>query len=457
MITSKKILSVFSLTMINIIAVDSLRTLPISAEYGFSLVFFYLIAGLCFFLPTALISAELATAWPNTGGAYIWIREAFGAKVGLVAIGLQWIYNVVWYPTILAFIAGTLAYLVNPALANNKIFMVSIVLGLFWGTTLLSCLGLRTASWMSAVGALIGTLVPMILIILLGLLWLKSGKVTEITFSLKSFLPTSGSLNNLVFFSAVLFSLMGLEMSAVHAGDVKNPKRDYPRALIYSGLLIFISLVLASLAIAVVVPPSRLNVLSNLTDAFVIFFHAHNLSWMIPVIIVLIILGSAACVSAWVIGPTRGLLIASEDGHFAPFWEKTNRYNMPTSILLLQAVLVTLLSVVFLLLPTVNSAYWLLSALTSQLALLFYLFLFAAAIRLRYKKPHVTRAYRIPFGNLGMWLVAGVGILTCVATILISFLPPSQLSVGSLISYELTLGIGTVFFCTLPLVVYRKR
>ena len=114
--TSKKVLSVFSLTMINVIAVDSLRNLPISAEYGFSIIFYYLIAAFVFFIPIALVAAELATGWPKLGGMYVWSKEAFGPKAGLVTIWLQWIYNIVWYPTILAFLATIAAYLINPSL-----------------------------------------------------------------------------------------------------------------------------------------------------------------------------------------------------------------------------------------------------------------------------------------------------------------------------------------------------
>jgi len=89
----KRVLSVFSLVMINVIAVDSLRSLPISAAYGFSIVFYYLLAAILFFVPVALIAAELATAWPETGGLYVWVREAFGRRWGffydLVAVDLQ--------------------------------------------------------------------------------------------------------------------------------------------------------------------------------------------------------------------------------------------------------------------------------------------------------------------------------------------------------------------------------
>ena len=121
----KKVLSLFTLVMINVIAVDSLRNLSISAEYGLSLVFFYGIALIGFFIPIISVAAELATGWPKIGGLYVWTREAFGERWGFVVIWLQWIYNVVWFPTILAFVAATLSYLINPALANHKGYVLS--------------------------------------------------------------------------------------------------------------------------------------------------------------------------------------------------------------------------------------------------------------------------------------------------------------------------------------------
>ena len=139
----KKTLGVFSLVMINVIAVDSLRSLPFSAEYGVSLIFYYILAAAAFFIPTALVSAELATGWPNKGGVYIWVREAFGDRWGFLVIWLQWIYNVVWYPTILSFVAGTLAYLINPHLADSKTYMLSVILITFWGATLLNMFGMK--------------------------------------------------------------------------------------------------------------------------------------------------------------------------------------------------------------------------------------------------------------------------------------------------------------------------
>ena len=194
----KQVLSVFSLVMINVIAVDNLRTLPISAKLGLPLVFFYVVAALAYFIPVALVAAELASAFPQTGGIYIWVREAFGKSSAFVTIWLQWIYNVVWYPTILIFIAETFAYLFDPNYANNKIYLFSTVVILFWLFTLLNCFGMKLSTLISIIGATIGTLVPMIGICLLGAVWLIQGHPIAIG-DTNHWLPDFSSLGNFSF------------------------------------------------------------------------------------------------------------------------------------------------------------------------------------------------------------------------------------------------------------------
>lgn len=455
----KRILSVFSLVMINVIAIDSLRTLPLSAEYGFSLVFFYLIGALVFFIPTALVAAELATGWPKTGGVYVWVREAFGLKAGFLTIWLQWIYNVVWYPTILAFMAATLAYLINPALVDNKTFILISIILMFWTVTLLNCFGMEVSSWFSTVGALLGTMLPMLLIAVLGATWLYAGHPSQIAFHLHDFWPHFNlhNIDGLAFLSAVLFGLIGMEMSAVHAEEVDNPQRDYPRALLYSTFIIIFSLIAASLAIAIVLPQNEISLVGGLIQAFGVFFNTFHMHWMIPFIAGLIILGGLSGVSAWVIGPTKGLLIAARDGCLPPIYSTVNKKGVPVVILLSQAVVFTVLACLFLLMPTVNSSFWILSAMTAQLALLVYLFMFTAVIYLRYKFPDKPRAFKIPGGKVGVCIVAITGILTCLFAIALGFLPPSQINVGSVWHYEFILISGIVILCLPPFIFYAYR
>ena len=109
-----------SLAMINVAAMVSPRNLPMMAEYGWSLIFFVLVAVILFLIPVSLAISELATAWPRRGGVYPWVKEAFRGRAGFLAVWCDWSENLVWFPTVLSFTATSLAYAIDPSLANSK-------------------------------------------------------------------------------------------------------------------------------------------------------------------------------------------------------------------------------------------------------------------------------------------------------------------------------------------------
>jgi len=313
------------------------------------------------------------------------------------------------------------------------------------------------SSALSAVGAIAGALLPMGLMILLGIVWLVSGHAAQIDFSWKSFLPDLSNVKNLVFLTAVVFGLVGMEMSAVHADEVRDPGRAYPRAIFYSTIIIFISLVFSSLSIAIVVPGQTLNIVTGVEQALRLFSNAYHLRWMDPVVILMIVIGGIGTVAAWIIGPTKGLLIAVRDGSAPPFFAKTNRWGVPIIILLMQAIIFTVLCSIFLLMPTVSGAYWVLTAMTAQLAMLVYVGLFAAGIYLRYKKPDVVRAFKIPGGKVGLWIVGLLGTSSCLVVIGLGFIPPAQIDVGDWLVFETILISGILLLTAPPIVMYLMR
>ena len=449
---SDKALSVFNLVMINIIAIDSLRNLPTNAAAGLSIITLYVLAAIGFLLPCALVTAELATHYPKTGGAYIWAREAFGKRLAFVVIWLQWIYNVVWYPTILVFIATNIAYLIDPSLSNNTHYLVITAVAIFFLATVIASFGIESSSLLSTLSAIIGTLIPMLLIIGMGGVWLAHGLPTAVNLSFKNLIPSMSHNNNLALCSVLIFSLMGLEMSAIHAQDVKNPRSDYPRALRYSASLIVFTLILASVAIAIVVPGKSLSIYSGLDQAFALFLAALHIKWLLPIIIGMIILGSFGGMAAWVTGPTRALMIAAEDGSLPKILTRKNRHGAPIGTLILQLILVILLSGLFLLYPKIQTSYWILSDITAELALLFYIFFFAAAIKLRYTTHAIDAAYRIPGkNNRGMWSIALLGMIVCIAVMLLGLIPPASIALGNIHHYELILIGGTALLALIPL------
>ena len=463
---SKKILTVFSLAMMNVIAIDSIRNLPMNASMGLSIVGFYILGTLFFLLPCVLMTAELATCYPRSGGAYIWAREAFGQRVGFITIWLQWIYNVIWFPTILIFIASTATYLFDPSLADNKTFLIPTVIIAFMLATFLNLSGLRIASWLSTAGAILGTIVPMIIIIGLGAFWYGHHKTSAVLLnpSISSFIPSLSGNNNLAFLVVILFSLIGFEMSAVHAEEVKNPRKDFPKALLISSLIIVLSLIFSSLAIALVVPSKDLNIVSGLADAYQLFLSGFHITWAMPIVIIMILLGTFACMAAWVLGPAKGLMIAAKDGSLPKWCTSKSPDGVPASILLLQALIVSALVSLFLIYPSINSFYWILSDLTGQLALLYYVILFAALIKLRRNAASANTlenkrlpGFQIPGGKIGLWITGLVGIFSCLFAIGVGFIPPDNVPVGHHLSYWSLLGGGMIIFAVLPWFLTKIR
>lgn len=399
-----------------------------------------------------MVSAELASGWAKQGGIYIWVKEAFGKKTGFLAIWLQWIENVIWYPTILSFVAGTIGYLINPGMADNPYFLWLVIVSSFWGATLLNLRGMRSSALFSNICALSGLLLPMALIIGLGALWIVGGNPLQVQFDSHSISPHWQDKSMWVSLTAIMMSFCGIEIATVHANDVQNPQQAFPRALIYSVLIILSTLILGSLAIAVVLPQHDINLVAGIMQAFDAFFARYHLSWFMPIVAVMLVMGGLGGVSNWIIAPTKGLLVAAEDGNLPALFQRANRNGAPIVMLISQAVIVTILSALFLFMPSVNGSYWLLTALAAQLYMLMYLLMFFAAFKLRVSAPSHPRAFRIPGGIIGMSLVGGVGIVGCLTTLVVSFMPPEGINVGSVSRYELTLIAGLIFMCLPPFI-----
>ncbi|HSX03335.1 MAG TPA: amino acid permease [Rhabdochlamydiaceae bacterium] len=449
----QKTLGVFSLAMINLAAICAIRNLPTIAETGFTSIFYMLLASIIFFIPSALICAELASGWPKAGGVFAWVKEAFGQRTGFLAIWLLWIQNVIWYPTALSFVAGAIAYVIDPNLVNNTTFNISVILIILWATTLVNLLGMRTSSMITTFGVIIGTMVPGLIFIVLGFNWLFSGQPLQISFNSSSFFPNLAQPSQLVIFSGFLLALLGIEMSAVHVQDVKQPQRNYPKAIFISALVIFAFYTLGSLAISIVVPQAQISLTSGSLQAFSTIVQDYGLAKLVPYMALLILIGAVASISTWMIGPVRGILAAAQMGDLPPYFRKINRHEMPVNLLILQAVVVSALSLLFVFMPSVNSAYWILSVMVTQVYLGMYLLLFSAAIKLRYKKPNVPRTYKIPGGMFGIWAVGGLGFFGALLTIIIGFFPPAQITTGNVTFYVSFLLIGMVLICFGPSII----
>ncbi len=455
-------LGVFTLAIMNVTAVVSLRGLPAEAEYGLSSAFYYIFAAIVFLIPTAMVAAELAAMFQDKqGGVFRWVGEAFGKRVGFLAIWVQWIQNTIWYPTVLTFGAVSLAFIgMNPQsdmlLASNKIYTLVVVLIIYWVATFISLKGLEWVGKVSKIGGLVGTIIPSIILVVLGVAYLMTGGESQMDFS-GNFFPDLSNFNNLVLASGIFLFYAGMEMSGVHVKEMDNPSKNYPRAIFIGSAITVLIFILGTFSLGVIIPQKDINLTQSLLVGFDRYFSYIHASWLSPIMAIALTFGVLAGVLTWVAGPSKGLFSVGRAGYLPPFFQKTNSIGVQKNILYLQGVAVTFLSLLFVVMPSVQSFYQILSQLTVLLYIIMYLLMFAAAIALRYKMKNAKRPFRIGKGNMLMWIVAGVGFLGSLLAFILSFVPPAQIEVGSSAVWYSVLIIGCIVVVIVPFIIYANR
>ena len=461
-------LSVIGLALMTVAAVVSLRGLPLMAVEGTTLLFYIGFAAFLFLIPAALVAAELGGMFAQShGGVYEWVKAPFGARLGFVAIWLQWIQNVVWYPTVLAFAAASLAYVIGrPTLAADGVYTGSVIIAAYWLATAITLTGTRSAARVTSLGFLLGTVVPGLVIIALGAAWIADGHAIAFLQDAASaggahhhprLFPHITSLSSVAFLGGIILLFAGVEVHAVHANELKNPARDFPTAILIAVVIIVVLFLLGSLALAAVVPASQIALDQGPMQAFDITLKAFGLGWLVPILALLIALGALAGVMSWITGPSRGLLQTARDGELPPLLAHTNKNGIQVVILVIQGCIVTVLALLYFVMSNVSVAFFLLSAMTITLYLVMYMLMYAAALRLRITRPDAPRSYKVPGGMTGLWLVAGIGLGGVGFAFVTSFFPPSQLPVGSPATYVGVVATGFVVFVGLPILIHTLR
>ncbi len=467
-----KKVSAITLALMTVASVVSLRGLPMMAAEGYSMVFYILFATCIFLLPAAMVSAELGSAFAQeNGGVYTWVKAAFGPRWGFTAIWLQWIQNVVWYPTVLAFAASSLAYVaMNDALASNGYFVGAVIMVVYWLATGVALAGSTAVNSVTRYGVILGTLLPGILIIILGLLWIDQGNpialevqthvIDGVTSSEKAharFFPHISNLGNIAFLAGIVLLFAGVEVQAVQAADMKNPAHDFPLAMFIASLIIVLLFFLGSFAIATVIPASQINLTAGVMQTFKVLFAKYHISFLLPVLGLLMAFGAIGGVMSWVTGPSRGLLQTAKEGEMPPFMAKTNAKGAPITLLIIQLCIVTVLALLYFIMENVSVAFFVLSAMTATLYLAMYMLMFAAALRLRYTKPDMPRPYKVPGGMCAMWFIAGIGFLGVAFAFIVGFFPPTSLAVGSPTLYVSLVAAGLIIFTGMPLLIQHLK
>ena len=456
-------LGVFTLAIMNVTAVVSLRGLPAEAVYGMSSAFYYLFAAIVFLIPTSLVAAELAAMFQDKqGGVFRWVGEAYGKKLGFLAIWVQWIESTIWYPTVLTFGAVSIAFIgMNDAhdmsLASNKYYTLAVVLIIYWLATFISLKGMSWVGKVAKIGGMVGTIIPAGLLIILAVIYLSTGGHSNLDFN-SSFFPDLTNFDNVVLAASIFLFYAGMEMGGIHVKDVDNPSKNYPKAVFIGALITVIIFVLGTFALGIIIPAKDISLTQSLLVGFDNYFKYIHSSWLSPIIAIALAFGVLAGVLTWVAGPSKGIFAVGKAGYLPPFFQKTNEIGVQKNILYVQGAAVTVLSLLFVVMPSVQSFYQILSQLTVILYLIMYMLMFSGAIALRYKMKKLNRPFRIgKMGNSLMWIVGGLGFLGSLLAFILSFIPPSQISTGSNTVWFSVLIIGALVVVIAPFIIYASK
>lgn len=452
-------MSLLSLVLVSSAFVTSVRNLTTIAETQMHMLFFGLVAAICYFIPVALVSAELATGWPEAGGVYAWAKQAFGERFGFFTSWLQWIYAILGVISTLYFASDTLLYIIDPDLTSNHFLLIIISLVIVWFFTLSNLKGQQLSSFISGLCFSIGVFLPAVLIVTLGIVYLLMGNTPkmDMTFSWSNIIPDFQDFTTLVLLVGFVRAFGGIEAAACHANEVENPRRNYPIS-IFIVVLVGLSInIFGSLSVAVVIPRDQISLAIGLVEAFAKFLGIFHLEFLTKPLAFLIAFGAIGSVNTWLMGPIKGLLATAKNGDLPPALHRVNQKGAPSNLLILQGVMISFVTIALLLLPNINVAFWLSVALAMTVYSVMYMMLLLSGLYLRYKEPDTPRKYRVPLGNFGMWVVGLVGLITLIFVFIIDFFPPSELPAKMHGAYTAILLISAAIFLITPFVIFHFR
>ena len=448
----------FSLTASMVLAVYEY---PTFATSKLNLVFYLILAGIFWFLPVALCAAEMATVqgWnKNGGGIFSWISLTLGERFGFAGIFFQWFEITVGFITMIYFILGAFSYVINwPALDANPTVKFFGVLIIFWLLVFSQFGGTKYTARIAKWGFSLGILLPSICLIALAIWYVVKGGPLQVNFTPKAFIPDFARLNTMVVFVSFILAYMGVEASATHINELKNPKRNYPLAMFILVILAICLDTFGGFAVAAVVPQKELSLSAGVVQAFkyLIYYQDPHLALLVKIIALALSLGVMAEISSWVVGPSRGMFAAAQRGIIPKYFRKTNKHKVPVPLIITQGIVVSIWDGVLTFGGgSSNVSFFVAMSLTVVIYLSAYLLFFAGYIDLIFKKKQLKRKYEIPGGTICKAIVAFCGLLVSIFAFFISFVPPSNLPESSHHAYLAILIISYLFVLVLPFILY---
>jgi glutamate:GABA antiporter len=458
----RKEMGLLDVVLFNIAAVLGPRWIARAAHSGQSSISLWVFAAIFFFVPSALVIAELSTRFPAEGGLYVWTKDAFGDFHGFVAGWCYWVYTLLYFPGLLMASMAMSVYIGGPkyaALADNKMYLIPASIGLLAVAAGLNLIGLNIGKWLQNAGG-VGTYVPMVMIAGLGAyVALHHGSVTH--FTLHDMVP-SFDFDTLNFWSTIAFAFTGMELICMMSEEVREPRRTFPRSIYISGTMIVAIYILGTMAVLAMVPADKVNTQNGVFQAIGVGSEAVHVAWFGVLAALLVTAGNAGGVGSTVAGVARVPFVAGIDRYLPPVFGKLHpKWRTPYVAIIVQAVLSALILIAANSHEKIAGAYEKLINATVIVYFIPFLYMFAAVIRLAYKGARESEegSALIPGGRLGVWIAGTLGFVITFISIVLAFIPSKDVLDKK--GYVVQIMLGTIGAVAIGFVLYwngaRKR
>jgi amino acid transporter len=392
----KKVLRGLDMTLFTVCAILVIDTLAPSAAIGPASISWWIITLVLFFIPYGLITAELGTAYPEQGGLYVWVKRAFGEKWAARATWLYWINVALWMPSVYVLFASIFSQLFAPELS----LWVQIAIGLVmtWVTVVIGIITLESGKWVPNLGAFIKALLMVVIGVAAIIYVSKNGVANDL--SLGNLLPSWDA--GLAFLPVIVYNFMGFELMSGAGGEMKNPGRDIPRAIIIAGVLIALFYILGTAGMLMALPLENLSLVGGIVDTLRILLGESGLGGLLVTILGIGALFTLlANMVTWTMGSNRTAAEAANEGELPAIFGKLHPVNLtPVGAFIITGIVSSVVLVIYgLMAGSAEDLFWTLFAFSSMIFLLPYLAMFPAFLKLRKSDPDIERPYKVPGGS----------------------------------------------------------
>ena len=373
----------------------------------------WIIAGIMT-ITAGLTAAEVSAAIPKTGGMMVYIEEIYGKKLGFLT---GWMQTVLFFPATAAAIAvmfGQQAAL----LLNNSSLVMPMTIGVILLIGILNTFGSKTSGAIQTVST-VCKLIPLGLIIVFGFIK-GSGDNPIMNPLVAEGIRPMGVIGQLLV--AILFAYDGWINVGALAGEMKNPGKDLPKAII-GGLSIVMAInVVINLAYLWVLPASELAQYASPASIVAEKIFGPVGGKLINVGILVSVFG---CLNGYLLtGPRIPYTLANQKLLPATFG-KLNKNGVLANATLFMVVL----SVIY----ALSGQFNLLSDLSMFAIWAFYTLTFIGVIKLRKTQPDLERPYKVPFYPVIPIISICSGLFVVIDQLFLAGMKSSMISLGGVI------------------------